>query len=136
MRSVRLQLVLGLLALAPLVPSDTLHAQERKGPTLEATLQCIDLAARQTDLVPDQRASLCFAASSASAPVACWLEATQVLDLTDEEGLLLCRCTSSLAPVACVHDLRNRWLATDPEMIALCSPAITLGLRLDCSPIP
>lgn len=104
--------------------------------TLQDTALCVENAQHETDLVPGQIRRLCIATPSPRGPVDCYIEATHSLDLTDSQGVELCRCSSGIEPARCVHALRDRASMTEPEMIAMCSPTLTLGLRVDCTPIP
>jgi hypothetical protein len=124
--------ILALLA----VSADEGRAQPAAVPTLADTAQCLERARHETDLLERQLDRLCIATPSPTAPVACYLEASRSLLLTDPQSIELCRCTATLAPVQCFRQLRDAERLTEQEMVALCSPTVTLGLRLDCTPIP
>jgi hypothetical protein len=124
-----------LVAIVALCATSSTHAQAPRA-TLEDTATCMEQAAHRTDLLVGQQQRLCFATPSPSAPIDCYLEATQTLLLTDPQAVELCRCSATVQPARCVHDLRREARLTDPELVAMCAPTTTLGLRADCTPIP
>jgi hypothetical protein len=138
MRSILVLLAsIGLLGASfVLARSTTAQPPTGQRATLEDSVLCVERAQHETDLVPGQIRRLCIATPSPRGPLDCYLEARRTLALTDQQRIDLCRCSADAAPAQCVHALRDRALMTDPEMVAMCSPTLTLGLRVDCTPVP
>jgi hypothetical protein len=101
--------------------------------TVTNTAACLERASRETNLLDIQLRRLCWATPSPTAPVACYLAASQTLLLTDPQSIELCRCTRSMAPITCYEEVRREALLTEPEMVAICSPTISQLLRWDCT---
>ncbi len=93
---------------------------------------CFGLAQRRTALTPFQQQALCLGAPTPSGPVDCFVEATNRLLITEEQGVALCRCSASTEPVECWNVARRETRLTDGELAHLCSPSLALGLLANC----
>ncbi len=121
-----------LVVVATVLVADGSHRATAQG-TVTNTAACLERAARDTDLVEIQLRRLCWATPSPTAPVACYVAASQTLLLTDPQSIELCRCTRSMAPITCYEELRREALLSEPEMVAACSPTVSQLLRWDCT---
>lgn len=124
-----LVLVVGVPALSGCMADDHASAQ---GPSPITSVDCVGFAERRTGLTPLQIQRLCMGAPTATGPVDCHIQAVRQLNVTDDQGVLLCHCSDSRAPVTCWLHARQQGRLIDDEIMQLCSPTVAMGLLPTC----